>query len=186
MPPPPRQDGGGSLNPMPLITEIEGDLGNGDTETLFFYIDNTGMTWYLYRTAGEDDAPTLYLSPDEPLSMMAPVKIAVSIDIKPGSERNSVNPRSKGVITVAVVGSIDFDVTQIDPATVSFGPGAASAAHDGHIEDVNGDGFMDAVFHFKNRQTGIACGDTESALEGETFDDIPLGGTDSLTTVGCK
>ena len=186
VPPPQRQDGGGSLNPLPLITELEIDLGGGDTETIFFYIDDTGMTWYLYRTAGEDDAPTLYLSPDEPLSRVSPAVMPVSIDIKPGSDRNPVNPGSKGVIAVGVLGSIDFDATQVDPTTVAFGPDEVSPAHDGHISDVDGDGFMDAVFHFETRETGIVCGDTEAALGGETFTGVPFSGTDSLHTVGCK
>ncbi len=36
------------------------------------------------------------------------------LDIKPGSCPNPVNPRSKGVVPVAIIGSESFDVTQID------------------------------------------------------------------------
>jgi hypothetical protein len=36
------------------------------------------------------------------------------LDIKPGSCPNPVNPRSKGVVSIAIVGSSSFDVTQID------------------------------------------------------------------------
>jgi hypothetical protein len=110
------------------------------------------------------------------------------IDIKPGSDPNSVNPRSKGVIPVAILGSIDFDSTQVVFTTVTFGPDGASPAHDGHVDDVNDDGFMDAVFHFKTQDTGIVCGDTEATLSGEIFDDtpIPITGTDTINTVGCN
>ncbi len=38
----------------------------------------------------------------------------VHLDIKPGSCPNPVNPRSKGVVSIAIVGSSSFDVTQID------------------------------------------------------------------------
>ena len=36
------------------------------------------------------------------------------LDIKPGSCPNPVNPRSNGVVSIAIVGSSSFDVTQID------------------------------------------------------------------------
>jgi len=68
---------------------------------------------------------------------------------------------------------------------VTFGPDGASTAHDGHVEDVNDDGFMDAVFHFRTQETGIVCGDTEATLNGELFDETPITGTDTVNTVGC-
>ena len=88
-----------------------------------------------------------------------PAVVPVTIDIKPRSDSNPVNPASKGVIPVAVLGSVDFDPTQIEFASVAFGPALALPVHGGHTEDVNADGFMDIAFHFKNPQTGIVCGD---------------------------
>ena len=110
----------------------------------------------------------------------------VTIDIKPNSDPNSINPKSNGVIPVAVLGSTDFDATQVDVLTVTFGLGGASSAHDGHVEDVNDDGFMDMMFHFKTQETGIVCGDTEATLTGETFEDTQFTGTDTIKTVGCN
>jgi hypothetical protein len=115
-----------------------------------------------------------------------PDHIVVGIDIKPDSDPNSINPRSKGVIPLAVLGSTDFDAMQVDPSTVTFGPDEAAPAHDGHVEDVNDDGFMDMVFHFKTQETGIVCGDTEATLVGEIYDGTPITGTDTVNTVGCK
>jgi hypothetical protein len=42
----------------------------------------------------------------------------VAIDIRPGSCPNPINADTKGVLPVAILGANDFDVTQIDPATV--------------------------------------------------------------------
>ena len=115
------------------------------------------------------------------------VTVPIAIDIKPGSDPvNPVNPESKGVIPVAVLGSMDFDATQVDFSTVEFGPGKASPVHDGHVENVNGDGFDDMVFHFNTQDTGITCGDTEATLLGETFGGDAFTGTDSVNTAGCK
>lgn len=44
--------------------------------------------------------------------------ITVALDVKPGSCPNPLNLKSNGVLPVAVLGTEDFDVTQIDPATV--------------------------------------------------------------------
>jgi hypothetical protein len=46
--------------------------------------------------------------------------IPVFVDIKPQSCPNPLNLKSKGVLPVAVLGTEDFDVTQIDPATVGL------------------------------------------------------------------
>ena len=118
----------------------------------------------------------------------------MEIDIKPGSDPNSINIKSKGKIPVAILttnigdgDSLDSDATQVDPLSVEFGPNGATETHGGaHIEDVDGDGDMDVVLHFKSRETGISCGDTEASLTGETFSGDAIEGTDSINSVGCK
>jgi hypothetical protein len=111
----------------------------------------------------------------------------VQIDIKPGSSPNSINPKSNGVIPVAILTTDIFDATTVDPLSVRFGPEGAKEAHNkGHIEDVNHDGEPDLVLHFRTRDTGIKCGDTSASLTGETFDGNPIQGSDTLKTVGCK
>ena len=111
----------------------------------------------------------------------------VDIDIKPGSDPNSINPKSKGKIAVAILTTGTFDATTVYPLSVWFGPNGAAEAHGrGYIEDADGDGDLDLVLHFKTQDTGIACGDTEASLSGETFNGAPITGSDSIVTVGCK
>jgi probable HAF family extracellular repeat protein len=112
---------------------------------------------------------------------------AIAIDVKPGSTPNSVNPRSHGVIPVAILTTDDLDATTVNPQSVRFGPNGAVEAHgSSHIEDVNGDGRPDVVFHFRTDETGIQCGDTKVILKAETFGGNAVQGSDSITTVGCK
>ena len=110
------------------------------------------------------------------------------------SDPNGLNPRSKGVIPVAILttstadgDSIDFDAWDVDPSTLAFGPNGAAITHaEGHPADVDLDGDLDMVVHFKTQETGIACGDTEATLTGQTFAGQAIEGTDSVKTAGCK
>lgn len=119
-------------------------------------------------------------------------KVAVDIDIKPGSDPNSINVnKKKGVTPVAILGSATFDVTTIDATTLTFGPSGASTAHDlsdalvlaDHQQDVNLDGFTDLVAHFSTPDTGIAPGDTDACINGLLLDATPLMGCDSVRTI---
>ena len=112
---------------------------------------------------------------------------AVTIDIKPGGDPNSINPASMQKISVAILTTGDFDALLVDPLTVQFGPDGATESHGRwHVEDVDGDGDMDLLFHFNTQETGIVCGDTEATLTGETFDGQEITGTDSINTVSCN
>lgn len=110
----------------------------------------------------------------------------LSIDIKPGSDPNDVDPESKGVIPVAVLSTEAFDATQVDPLSVAFGPSGAAEAHErSHIEDIDDDGDADVILHFKTQETGIHCGDIEATLTGMTFGGEAITGSDAINTVDC-
>ncbi len=72
----------------------------------------------------------------------------VSIDIKPGSFPNSINPESKGVIPVAILTTDAFDATAVDSTTVLFAAtGNEAAPVQFVLEDVDGDGNTDMILH---------------------------------------
>jgi len=114
------------------------------------------------------------------------------VDIKPGSFPNSINIKSMGVVPVAILGSDSFDVLEIDVTSLEFGPGGATPVHldnfavpADHYEDVNGDGFTDLVTHYNQKETGIACDDTEAVITGTLLDGTQIEGTDSVNPI-CK
>ncbi len=111
--------------------------------------------------------------------------IPVGIDIKPRSFPNSINPRSQGVIPVAILTSATFNASTVSPSTVKFGPSGASPRSPGSLNDVDGDGDLDLVLHFDTQQTGIQCGQTQAKLTGKTFSGQDIEGSDSIVTVGC-
>lgn len=79
-----------------------------------------------------------------------------------------------------------FDATTVDPTTVLFGlTGTETVPVHYAWEDVDGDGDIDIILHFKTQDTGINCEDTSATLTGTTFDGQAIKGTDSIKTVGC-
>ena len=114
------------------------------------------------------------------------VPTEVGIDIAPGRLPNTINPKSNRVIPVAILSTGSFDASSVIPSSAAFGPSGAPAVHGGHIEDVDGNGILDLVLHFKTQETGIACGDTSSTLTGETFLGEAIEGSDSVVIRGCR
>jgi len=113
--------------------------------------------------------------------------LKVSCDVKPGSDPNAINPKSKGIIPVAILTTPEFDATTVDPLSVVFGPGQAKKAHQkGHLEDADDDEDIDMVLHFKTKKSGIQQGDTEVTLSGKTLDGKEFICMDEIVTVGRK
>ena len=139
---------------------------------------------------GRDDLVTIAAgNPEERTTRHVGVRLNAttrSIDIKPGSDPNSINVNSEGVIPVAILSTASFDASRVLVSSVMFGPDGAAPVHRGHIEDVNGDAVLDLVLHFKTTDTGIACGDSSAALTGQTIGGQAVRGADSVRPVPCE
>ena len=68
----------------------------------------------LSRDVGVVESAILYDLSVEP----AVITVTVPVDIKPTSCPNPLNLKSKGVLPIAILGTEDFDVTQIDPESI--------------------------------------------------------------------
>ncbi len=106
---------------------------------------------------------------------------SVNIDIKPEDSQNVVNVGSQGSIPVAILTTDQFNATTVDPSTVRFGRlGTEAAPLSWALEDVNGDGRLDLLLHFKTTETGIQPSDSIATLMGRTLDGTPFRGTDTI------
>ena len=113
--------------------------------------------------------------------------VDLALDIRPGGFPNPVNPKSKGVIPVAVLTTETFHASTVNPTTVRFGAtGTEAAPVQSALEDVDGDGDIDIMLHFRTQNTAIQCGKTSASLTGQTFDGRAIEGSDSIVTVGCR
>jgi len=111
----------------------------------------------------------------------ATVPLSVEIDLK-----GNLCGGARGVVPVHLLSTASFDATTVDASSVRFG-GAAETHVDKktgearrHVDDVNGDGLDDLVFHFRRGEAGL-CGATELPFNGFTSDGqaVTGGGSDA-------
>lgn len=113
----------------------------------------------------------------------------VDIDIKPGSDPNCFNINGHGVIPVAIFGSADLDVLDIDLLSLKFGGLAVRVrGNKGPLcsfEFVDGDGFQDLVCKFEDDDSYWAPGDGTATVSGTTTTEpsFAFEGTDAICIV---
>ena len=98
---------------------------------------------------------------------LIPPLMPVPVDIKPGTCPNAINTKSRGVISVAICGTVDFDITTIDPATIRIDINCCGVSpvrwsyYDeatpfvGELCDcheLTGDGYLDLILKFKTQE----------------------------------
>jgi len=140
-----------------------------------------------------DSFGNLYIADADSLWKISPVSVIpelITIDIKPGSDPNSINLCSNGAVPVAILGSDTFDVSTVNTESLRFaGAGVKVVGKKDprtlcSLEDVNGDSYLDVVCHFV--MADIAAIDGESGIakvNGELLDGKPIEGTDSVNIV---
>jgi hypothetical protein len=162
-----------------VIATTPPQLANGNV--LFFGITDTNpfTTIQLTKTT-ETDGITI----DE-VYFSVPGKIIVSIDIKPGNEKNNVNICSKAAFPVAILSSETFDAsTEVDPLTISLAGAGVQLDKQGDTavkkRDVNEDGNTDLVVKIVAQDLQLDSSAIEAELTGQTFDDMPIEGKDAI------
>jgi uncharacterized repeat protein (TIGR01451 family) len=125
--------------------------------------------------------------------------VLVEFDIKPQSCPNPFNMGSEGVLPVAILGTEDFDVHSVDPATVRL-EGVAplrwnfedvtrpvDPRHDScECTTLGADGYLDMTLKFDHPAIAAALGTVQDrevkvlTLTGMTYDGVPILGKDCV------
>jgi hypothetical protein len=160
------------------------------TNVITIMLVNTGTGYFGDPVSRADSADCMYVAFDAEVIFAIDESCEVEIDIKPGSEINPVNCKSmNGVIPVAILTTDCFDASLVDHTSVVFGPAEAYETHSNkhgmkqHMEDIDFDGDIDMVFHFRGYETGIVCGDSLVILKGMTIDGFSFEASDYIRTV---
>lgn len=117
--------------------------------------------------------------------------LQISMDIKPGNDDVSppINPRSKGKIPVALLGSESFDVEDVDVDSLTFGAsGYEQSLHKcaKSAKDANRDGYPDLLCHFYTAKTNFDGTSIEGRVRGKTEDGVEFEGASYLKVVPAK
>jgi hypothetical protein len=109
-------------------------------------------------------------------TVTSPAPVNVAIDIKPGDASNTlIATEQGGNVTIAILTTVDFDATQVAVPSVKLWPGNAVELHNrAHFADIDSDGDVDLVMHFRAAEAGIQCGAEEALLHGATLEGTPF------------
>jgi hypothetical protein len=138
----------------------------------------------------------------EPLEWINP-SLSLSLDILPSDCPNlfTVNKKGKGRLPMAILGTEDFDVSDIDPGSISIADvvfpqktpsiedKSAPVDEDECACQVGTDGFADLVLHFSRHDLIVALGLDEEepgtvvtiTVTGALLDGTPFEATDCVT-----
>jgi hypothetical protein len=132
------------------------------------------------------------------LFMASRCPIEVAVDIKPQLCPNPLNVKSKGVFDVAVLGSYDFDVRDIDVSTITLEgvapirsrckdeTGPVVAGQECECSPKKKDGFLDLTMKFDTEQIAAVLGEVSDGdrwtltLTGTLQDGTEINGSDCI------
>ncbi len=176
-------DATGSSDPDGTITGYDWYIATDDDDVV-----KTGPTLRLPKPT-EPQTVTLVVTDDDGMTDFVTVTVGAvdmgAVDVKPGSPQNTLNPKAKGLLPVAIPSSEGFDATTIDPSTLELGPGKAKPAPE-HVQrvDVNHDGRRDLRAEFPIRDIGATASTTSLRVTGRLSDGRAFAAEDTVRIVG--
>ncbi len=160
------------------------------------------IAWDTSGNESSDSRTVIYEVPEVPEVPEIPeipeipdaTNTSTGIDIKPGSCKNPLNVKSKGVLPVAIIGSGSFSVSDIDPSSVRL---ADVEALRSSIEDAatsscsteGPDGYPDLSLKFDTQEIVAALGEVSDGdvitltLTGTLYDGTEFTAEDIVTVL---
>ncbi|MGW8282374.1 MAG: hypothetical protein ACWGON_03645 [Gemmatimonadota bacterium] len=126
-------------------------------------------------------------------SASSTASIPISIDVRPFTVADRIPLNAGGVLPVALLGTEDLDVLSVDVTTLAFGPAGGpftAPIHDlgiegvlaDHLKDLNLDGRLDLVTHYRIVDLGFEDGDEFGCMTGFSLEGLALEGCTEVFT----
>jgi len=131
--------------------------------------------------AGSEQIPQRELTPE--MAMQAHVLYPprpVQIEITPGHPDKRISPGKAGQFSVALFGSADLDVREIEPSSLRFHGAAPVRAE---LRDINGDGQLDLVIFFDQASVRLSPYAKKARMTGWLKNSQVFIGEDRVTVV---
>lgn len=134
-----------------------------------------------------------YTTLEDRPALVVEIPLYVNVDILPHDDPNlfTVNTQGKGRLPIAILGSEDYDISQIDINTISVADVVMPVKEPKAEDDVNGDGLTDLMVHVSRRDLILALGldllepgtEVPVTVKGSLLDGGPFVGTDTVILV---
>jgi hypothetical protein len=124
-------------------------------------------------------------------SITASAATQVEIDVMPWRDPNKLHLGTRQGVWVALLGSEDLDVSDVDPGTLRLGPAEAGPLTRrvgrplSFLLQINRDAgrHRDLLTVFDVRKLGLAYGDSELCLSAQTYSGVSIEGCDNIDTM---
>ena len=114
--------------------------------------------------------------------------ISVKIDVLPGETSKLIDASTRSIVPVAILSSIDFDASTVDPTSVSLAGAPITKNKKGRLRtflaDVNGDGRNDLVVYVSVYSLGLESGTSDALLTATTFGGESISGSQRVSFRG--
>jgi cell wall-associated NlpC family hydrolase len=169
------------VKPGAYVVKVVPRAGTQATDTYSLDSEVLGATVSLAHNAQINQIPVLGYGvqvSESGLTLFSPI----IVDIMPGTIINPVNLKKNGVLPVAILSvSGGIDPRTIDFTSLRLGQAAPSVTP--RFEDVNGDGVLDLILHFRVQLIGASLQSGKIELSGRTLAGATIRGMDAVSVV---
>jgi uncharacterized protein (DUF2141 family) len=168
-----------------FVTDAAGAYAFAITVTGPYSVSIVEPQGYLLTTLSPVDITVT--DADVPVDFGLRMYMDVPVDVKPGSDVNPLNLKSKGVLPVAILGTDSMDVAMIDPASLRFN--GVPPLRWSYGDACGQDGFEDMILKFSTPEIAATLGNVQRGdivtltMEGNLLDGIMVLGEEMVLIV---
>lgn len=173
-----------------LTLTAQDEPGGSGVAAIYYFLQGISQQPGIYTSPFSFPCGTLvkYMSADRAGNMeLIQTVQTVPLDIKLGSDPNSLNLGAKGNTPAAILSTAAFDAPKVELTSITLAGASIALKPNGSrmatSEDVNKDRRPDLVVHFDTTKLQLTNSSTEALLKGKMQDGTPALGVDWVKIV---